>query len=101
MKDLLRSEMLSPFLHSCHEDKILLFSVHNLCLDVPLFLTQGLLLENIGDCIKYLPCGLNIMIVDMRLYLTEPKMICLAFALFLLNLIHPSLVVGSSANVDT
>ena len=48
--------MISLFLNYCHEDNIILFGVHNLFLDVPHLLTQGLLLENIGECIKTLPC---------------------------------------------
>ena len=53
------SERISPFIHSFCEDKILIFSSHNLALYVSLFLTKGLLLENIGECIKTLPCGLQ------------------------------------------
>ena len=48
-----------PFLHYFHEDKIIFFSVHNIYLDVPLFLNRGLLLENIGECIKILPCSIQ------------------------------------------
>ena len=59
MEEILCSERISPFIHSFHEDNILPFSVHKIALDVPLFLTRGLLLENIGECIKTLPCDLQ------------------------------------------
>ena len=59
MEELLCSERISPFLHYFRKDKILLFSVHNLALDAPLFLTRGLLLEKIGECIETIPCGLQ------------------------------------------
>ena len=59
MEELLCSERLSPFLHPCREDIILLFTAYNLALDAPLFLTQGLLFETIGECIKTLPCGVQ------------------------------------------
>ena len=53
------SESISLFLHSFLKDNILIFSAHNHDLYVPLFLTKGLLLEKIGECIKTLPCGLQ------------------------------------------
>ena len=59
MEEVLCSEIISLFLHSSCEENILLFSVHNLSLDVPIFLTQGFLLENIGECIKTLPCSVQ------------------------------------------
>ena len=59
MEELLFSENIYLFLHSFHEDKILLFSVLNLALYAPLSLTRGIFLENIGECIKTLPCGLQ------------------------------------------
>ena len=59
MEEILCGERISLFLHSFHEENILLFSVYKLALDAPLFLTRGLLLENIGECIKTLPCGLQ------------------------------------------
>ena len=96
MEERLCSERISPFLHSFHEDKFLIFSVHNLALDAPLFLTRGLLLENIGECIKTLR-----MIMDTIFSLTESKMTCLSFSWFILKLIHPSLVEGSYTIVFT
>ena len=59
IEDLLCSERIYPFLHSCNEGNILLVSANNLYFDAPLFLNWGLLLENIGECIKALPCGLH------------------------------------------
>ena len=47
------------YLYSFYEEKSILFSVHNLALDAPLFLTRGLLIENNGECIKTIPCGLE------------------------------------------
>ena len=59
MEELPCSENIYPFLHSFREDKILLFNVHNIALDATLSLNQGLFLENIDECIKTLPCGLQ------------------------------------------
>ena len=59
MEERICSEGIYHFLHYFHEDNILIFSVHNLTLDAPISLTRGLLLENIGECIKTLPCGLQ------------------------------------------
>ena len=59
MEELLCSERIYPFLHSCREEKILIFSVHKLALYTPLFLTRWILLEKIGKCIKTPPSGLK------------------------------------------
>ena len=89
MEEILCSERISPFLHSCCEENILLFSVHNLALDVSLFLTRGLLLEKIGECIKTNPCDLQRNYHGHEIVLNQIKDNMLGLCLILIEFYFP------------
>ena len=87
--ELLCSGKIYPFIHSFCEDNIFLFSVPKFSLDAPLLLTEGLLLENIFESIKKLPCGLQWNDYGHKIFLYQIKDDMLGLYLILLEFDSP------------